>query len=237
MVVMVLKFALQSVDARAPHKHSQWIHWWLSQAMGLMTQAVSGRGDASGHMKAMVLQGQLMMILHWLVAGSRKLQNTVTMPCARGPPKATGPQKSGAQAPSCRSLTMVHLRVSCGEELKTAKRERDEAQKTLDEKNSAGSLRMCSEKWYEVVTSVDWSARNGTNSRGEGMQMIRYDSMMVAPGDYFKDRFRAAQEDIRKLNQAQVGPSCQDAKMTRRCGVFFSAQLSRAFTSRHSVGP
>jgi hypothetical protein len=32
--------------------------------MGLMTQAVSGRGDASGHMKAMVLQGQLMMILH-----------------------------------------------------------------------------------------------------------------------------------------------------------------------------
>ena len=53
------------------------------------------------------------------------------------------------------------------------------------------------------------------------MQMIRYDSMMVAPGDYFKDRFRAAQEDIRKLNQAQVGPSCQDAKMTRRCGVFF----------------
>jgi len=50
---------------------------------------------------------------------------------------------------------MVHLRVSCGEELKTAKRERDEAQKTLDEKNSAGSLRMCSEKWYEVVTSGD----------------------------------------------------------------------------------
>ena len=69
------------------------------------------------------------------------------------------------------------------------------------------------------------------------MQMIRYDSMRVAPGDYFKDRFRAAQEDIRKLNQAQVGPSCQDAKMTRRCGFFFSAQLSRAFTSRHSVGP
>ena len=52
------------------------------------------------------------------------------------------------------------------------------------------------------------------------MQMIRYDSMRVAPGDYFKDRFRAAQEDIRKLNQAQVRPSCQDAKMTRRCGFF-----------------
>lgn len=34
--------------------------------------------------------------------------------------------------------------------------------------------------------------------------------MMVAPGDYFKDRFRAAQEDIRKLNQAQVVKTCQD---------------------------
>lgn len=55
--------------------------------------------------------------------------------------------------------------------------------------------------------------------------MIRYDSMRVAPGDYFKDRFRAAQEDIRKLNQAQVGPSCQDAKMTRRCGFFFCTTL------------
>ena len=59
------------------------------------------------------------------------------------------------------------------------------------------------------------------------MQMIRYDSMRVAPGDYFKDRFRAAQEDIRKLNQAQVGPSCQDAKMTRRCGVFLSLHNSQ----------
>ena len=49
---------------------------------------------------------------------------------------------------------MASLRVSCPEELKTAKRERDEAQKTLDEKNSAGRelWRMYSEKWSLVQT-------------------------------------------------------------------------------------
>lgn len=91
----------------------------MTQAMGLMTQAVSGRGDASGHMK--VLQKQL------------DLKN---------------------------------------QELKTAKRERDEAQKTLDEKNSAG--------------------------------------------DYFKDRFRAAQEDIRKLNQENSHLTATNEKLKKR---------------------
>jgi len=91
----------------------------MNQAMSLMTQQVSGRGDASSQAK--VLQKQL---------------ETKT------------------------------------QELKTAKREKDEVQKELDEKNSAG--------------------------------------------DYFKDKFRGAQDEIRKLNQENSHLTATNEKLKRR---------------------